>query len=157
MSEKDKRVLEVGAFARNKLATANLRLVAHIAKSYTRRSRDLTLLDLVQEGADGLYKAVDGFDYRKGYKFSTYATWWIRQSVNRGLLDKSKTIRIPVHMHETIQKYNTVNVQLGQDLGRPPTVEEIATELGETTEKVYTIRAASQSVLKLDRPQWARG
>ena len=115
-------------------------------------SRDLNLLDLVQEGADGLYKAVDKFEPDRGFKFSTYATWWIRQSITRGLLDRSRTIRIPVHMSETTQKYQKIVVRLEQDLGRQPTVHEIASELGVEPEKVHMIRRISQDVIQLERP-----
>ena len=147
-----RKILDDGLKARNKLATANLRLVVSIAKNYTSRSRDLNLLDLVQEGADGLYKAVDKFEPERGFKFSTYATWWIRQSITRGLLDRSRTIRIPVHMSETTQKYQKVVVRLEQDLGRQPTVQEIATELGVEPEKVHMIKRISQDVIQLERP-----
>ena len=121
-SERDlaKRITEGDSEARNLLARANLRLVVSIAKKYVGRSPDLTLLDLIQEGNLGLFKAVDKFDYTKGYKFSTYATWWIRQAITRALADQSRTIRIPVHMVETIAKYKQVSRRLSQDLGRDP-------------------------------------
>ena len=147
-----KKILREGLEARNKLATANLRLVVSIAKNYAGRSRDLSLLDLVQEGAEGLYKAVDKFEPQRGFKFSTYATWWIKQSIVRGLADKSRTIRIPVHMSETTQRYQKAMVQLEKDLGRPPTVQEIATELDIDPEKVYMIRRISQDIVQLERP-----
>ena len=150
-SQKSK-ILKEGLEARHKLATANLRLVVSIAKNYASRSRDLNLLDLVQEGADGLYKAVDKFEASRGFKFSTYATWWIKQSIVRGLADKSRTIRIPVHMSETTQKYDKINVRLEQDLGRPPTIQEIAEELEVAPEKIHMIRRISQDVVQLDRP-----
>lgn len=149
---KEKKILEEGLEARNKLATANLRLVVSIAKNYAGRSRDLSLLDLVQEGSEGLYKAVDKFEPQRGFKFSTYATWWIKQSIVRGLADKSRTIRIPVHMSETTQRYQKAMVQLEKDLGRAPTVQEVATELSIDPEKVYMIRRISQDIVQLERP-----
>ncbi|MCY4577125.1 MAG: sigma-70 family RNA polymerase sigma factor [Candidatus Kaiserbacteria bacterium] len=149
---KERKILNEGLEARNKLATANLRLVVSIAKNYAGRSRDLSLLDLVQEGSEGLYKAVDKFEPQRGFKFSTYATWWIKQSIVRGLADKSRTIRIPVHMSETTQRYQKAMVQLEKDLGRTPTVQEVATELGIDPEKVYMIRRISQDIVQLERP-----
>src|SRR3989338_5790395 len=118
-----KRILQNDDEARNILARSNLRLVVSIAKKYVNRSPDLTLLDLIQEGNLGLFKAVDKFDYTKGYKFSTYATWWIRQAVTRALADQSRTIRIPVHMVETIAKYKQKVRELSQHLGRDPLPE----------------------------------
>ena len=147
-----KKILDEGLVARNKLATANLRLVVSIAKNYAGRSRDLSLLDLVQEGAEGLYKAVDKFEPKRGFKFSTYATWWIKQSIVRGLADKSRTIRIPVHMSETTQRYQKAMVQLEKDLGRAPTVQEVANELDVDPEKIYMIRRISQDIVQLERP-----
>lgn len=152
-----KKILSEGLEARNKLATANLRLVVSIAKNYAGRSRDLSLLDLVQEGAEGLYKAVDKFEPKRGFKFSTYATWWIKQSIVRGLADKSRTIRIPVHMSETTQRYQKAMVQLEKDLGRTPTVQEVANELGVDPEKVYMIRRISQDIVQLERPLGGSG
>ncbi len=138
--------------ARNLLANANLRLVVSIAKKYVGRSPDLTLLDLIQEGNLGLFKAVDKFDHLRGFKFSTYATWWIRQSITRALADQSRTIRIPVHMVETISKYKQVYRRLSQDLGRKPLPEEIAAEMEIEVEKIYMIEKINQSTLSLEEP-----
>lgn len=138
--------------ARNLLARANLRLVVSIAKKYVGRSPDLTLLDLIQEGNLGLFKAVDKFEWEKGFKFSTYATWWIRQAITRALADQSRTIRIPVHMVETIQKYKQVVRRLSQDLGREPLAEEVATEMGLDIEKVHVIHKIDQDTVSLEKP-----
>ena len=152
--EKDlaKRIEKGDLEAKNLLARANLRLVVSIAKKYVGRSANLTLLDLIQEGNLGLFKAVEKFDWNRGFKFSTYATWWIRQSITRALADQSRTIRIPVHMVETISKYKQTHRRLSQDLGREPLAEEIATEMGIPVEKIHVIENISQETVSLEQP-----
>jgi RNA polymerase primary sigma factor len=145
-----KRILEGDRSAEDELASANLRLVVSIAKRYV--GRGMSFLDLIQEGNMGLMKAVTKFDHTKGFKFSTYATWWIRQAITRAIADQARTIRIPVHMVETINKLVRVQRSLLQDLGREPTPEEIGAEMDLPTEKVRNIISISQDPVSLETP-----
>ncbi|OQY46079.1 MAG: RNA polymerase sigma factor RpoD [Anaerolineaceae bacterium 4572_78] len=149
-AEQHRKLVRIGELARSELIESNYRLVVSITKKYI--SQGVSFMDLIQEGNIGLIKAVDKFDYHRGYKFSTYATWWIRQAVTRAIADQARTIRVPVHMYERINKISRVKRSLAQKLGQEPTIEELATAMDTTIEGIYQIYQVAQHPLSLEMP-----
>lgn len=144
------RIEEIGIESKQKLVSCNLRLVISVAKKY--RNRGLSFIDLIQEGNVGLIRAVDRFDYKRGFKFSTYAVWWIRQSITRAIADNSRTIRLPVHLFDTINKMNMTRLRLQGELGRNPTDEELASEMGIKAERIPELQRIGQDPISLEAP-----